>query len=330
MDLAELEGAAFRCLEGCGFCCTFAPEVAHDELARLRRRLPALPVVRSPEGGMRLALQGGCGACTLLVRRACTAYGERPAHCRYFPFHLYFGRRTEAVLDRSCRGVTGHPGASLREAFGAQVLQVARPYALLEHEREARKVHQAFEANARQAGAWGDADAAAARMLADGVAWDGPEVRAAWEGAWEPFGLEDPVERPFHLDAALRWLTFHAQGAVVVAQEMQEDGSLSEVARIPFVPEPAPAPEGAAAIAAVLRRLVRRDCYFGSAAALVDGADYELGLEEAARLRLAAMACDLAVRAHLLAALGLPTDAEELGRSYDAAFLDAPTIGGWL
>jgi Fe-S-cluster containining protein len=329
MDLAELKGVAFRCLEGCGFCCTFAPEVAHDELARLRHRFPALPVARSGEG-MRLALQGGCGACTLLSRRACTAYGERPAHCRYFPFHLYFGRRTEACLDRSCRGVADQPGGDLEPAFREQVLAVARPYALVEHERQARRVHQEFEANARLAGAWGDADAAAAAVLAAGVDWEGPEVGEAWEEAWAPFALEDPVERPFHLDAGLRWLTFHADGDRVAALEMQEDGSLEEVALLERVPAPRPGPEAAAAIGEVLRRLVRRDCFFGGAAALVDASDYEVGLEQAARLRLAAMACDLAVRAHLLRGLGLPVDADELGRSYDAAFLDAPTIGGWL
>ncbi|HEX2065421.1 MAG TPA: hypothetical protein VHI93_01275, partial [Candidatus Thermoplasmatota archaeon] len=62
MDTRELRGLRFACLEGCGFCCTFPPEVAHDELARLRQRFPALPVARERGGPLRLALQGGCGA----------------------------------------------------------------------------------------------------------------------------------------------------------------------------------------------------------------------------------------------------------------------------
>src|ERR1051325_11700309 len=65
LDARELKGLRFTCLEGCGFCCTFTPEVASGELARLRSRLPALPVVTADDGRTRLAFQGGCGACVL-------------------------------------------------------------------------------------------------------------------------------------------------------------------------------------------------------------------------------------------------------------------------
>lgn len=124
-DVRELHGLRFACLEGCGFCCTFTPEVATDELARLRLRFPALPVVQKEDGGQRLAFQGGCGACTLLKARRCTAYDDRPAHCRYFPFHVHFGPEPEALVNRSCRGVEADPAGHLGDAFAAQVAAVA-------------------------------------------------------------------------------------------------------------------------------------------------------------------------------------------------------------
>lgn len=328
MDTRELRGLRYRCLEGCGFCCTFTPEVAHDELARLRQAFPRLPVVRSEGGSLHLAFQGGCGACTLLSRRACTAYDLRPAHCRYFPFHVYFGRRTEAYVNRTCRGVEPDPAGDLAREFAEQVLAVARPHALAEHERRARKVHAAFRANAEAAGAWGDVDAAAQRALADPGLWGAADLAAAWA----PFAEEDVVVRPFHLAADLRWLTFEDRGGVLQPLRMEEDGSLA--AEGPPVPKAAvPLGEGTLrGLDAVLRRLAARDHFAGTAFDAVDASGYTLPVDAAADSRVRAMAADLRVRCAILARLGVAERelAAEAERFYDAAFLDAPTIGGWL
>ena len=213
----ELRGLAYRCLEDCGFCCTFTPEVAHDELARLKQRFPALRIVRDAER-MMLPFQGGCGACTLLKRRRCTAYDERPAHCRYFPFHVYFGRATQVYVNRSCRGVEPAEGGDLQQAFREQVLSVAKSFAFPEHAREAAKVHRAFEGNAMQAGVWGDVDAAIAAALRDSAV--GAQVDALL-----PFREEDVVARPFYLAPDLQWLTFEADGERLSVLRMDEDGS---------------------------------------------------------------------------------------------------------
>jgi len=330
VQASELEGLSFRCLEGCGFCCTFPPEVAKGELARLRARFPSLPLVR--KGGVqRLALQGGCGACTLLSRRACTAYAERPAHCRYFPFHVYFGRRTEVYVDRSCRGVEETRGANLTEAFRDQVQSVAPPDALQTHEAQAARVHATFQARARAAGVWGDVDLGLAAAVEHPWFGEGPSP-ARWEEALEPFAARDIVDRPFYLDAGLRWLTVQRDGGRLQVLEMQEDGRLTlEGTELRPAPR-APPEEARAGLAALLRRLARRDVMAGQAFDLVDAADYRLTVERAARQRVAQVAADLAVRVQVLEALGIPANqlAGEAERFYDAAFLDAPTIGGWL
>jgi Fe-S-cluster containining protein len=319
----------YRCLEGCGFCCTFTPEVAHDELARLRKAFPRLPVARGEGGGLHIAFQGGCGACTLLSRRACTAYDLRPAHCRYFPFHVSFGRRTEVVVNRTCRGVEPDPAGDLSAEFREQVLAVAKPHAIAEHERLARRVLERFEDQARAAGAWGDVDAAAQRALADPALWASADPGPAWE----PFAEEDVVARPFHLAADLRWLTFADPGdGTLQALRMEEDGSLAPEGE-PFPKTLAPlAPETLAGLHAVLARLMARDHFAGTVFDAVDASDYAISVEAAAAQRVQRMAADLLVRCAILRNLrvGEGELAAEAERFYDAAFLDAPTIGGWL
>ncbi|HWH08276.1 MAG TPA: YkgJ family cysteine cluster protein, partial [Candidatus Thermoplasmatota archaeon] len=157
----ELRGSTFTCLPGCGFCCTFPPEVSTRELALLRKRLP----VRVTSDGERshLALHNKCGACTLLERRECQAYDLRPAHCRYFPFHVHFAPDPEVYVNYTCRGVARAGDGDLTAAFRASVLAVARPDEWARHEQAARETYGEFERRARRAGAWGDVDAVLAR-----------------------------------------------------------------------------------------------------------------------------------------------------------------------
>src|SRR5688500_10680191 len=176
IDLSELHGLRYACIEGCGFCCTFTPEASGPELAKLRTTFPKLPITRSGEMVL-LAAQGGCGACTLLKNKLCTAYADRPAHCRYFPFHVYFGRKTEAYVNRCCRGVDAEPGRNLEPEFAQQVVATLPAYRLAKQAKQAAQVHAAFERAAREAGMWGDVDAEVATLLGRGHLWFQP---ATW------------------------------------------------------------------------------------------------------------------------------------------------------
>jgi len=347
LETHELTGVAYRCLEGCGFCCTFTAQVSDAELVRLRSKFPALPVTRT-EGTTLLGLQGGCGACTLLKDRKCTAYDERPAHCRYFPFHVYFGRRMEAYVNRCCRGVEVSPAGDLRAEFEGQVLAIAPPFRLRKEQEKATKVHAAFERKARAAGVWGDVDAEITRMLARGPAWFDPSTwpptptgaddeagspGEAWQVALAPFGAEDAVARPFHLPADLQWLGFQGGAEGIVAQHLADGGQLApfqDLGSFPGWPDlPAAVRDG---LFAVIARLATRDLLAGSIYHLVDDTDYAIGVTDATEVRFADMAAALAVRADILHRLGVPWEAvpAEAERFYDSAFLDHPTIGGWL
>ncbi|MHB8632605.1 MAG: YkgJ family cysteine cluster protein [Thermoplasmatota archaeon] len=347
VELGELEGLRYRCLDGCGYCCTFTPEVSGPELAQLRTKLPSLPVTRS--GGMLLLqFQGACGACTLLKELRCTQYEDRPAHCRYFPFHLYFGRRTEAYVNRCCRGVEVAPGSNLGAEFKAQVTDLVPPYRVAKEQARAAAAHEAFERAARNAGMWGAVDEESAVNLERGTALFQPAAwpptptgeadeagspSEAWQLALAPFRQEDPVGRPFHLTGELEWLGFQAQKDHVVVQTLRPSGTLEtrqDLGDFPGWPElPPPVQRD---LFHVLKRLAGRDVMAGSIYFLVDQSGYEISVADATTIRFGDVAADLALRAEILHRLGVPWSAvgAEAERFYDPAFLDSPTIGAWL
>lgn len=343
----ELEGLRYRCLENCGFCCTFTAQVSALELGVLRTKFPTLPVTRSGDMTL-LGLQGGCGACTLLSNRACTAYNERPAHCRYFPFHLYFGRRTEVYVNRSCRGVEVAPGSTLATEYQSHIGAAASPFRMRREQERADAVQRAFEKNARTAGVWGDVDAEIARLLLRGTNWFEPATwpptptggdeeagspAEAWQIALAPFAEAEAVARPFHLAADLRWLGFQGDAAGITAQTLTEDGRLEPLRNLgPFAAWPDLPDAVRSGLFTVVARLATRDLLAGSIFHLVDDTGYEIGVVDAAEIRFADMAAGLAIRADILHRLGVPWEQvpAEAERFYDSAFLDHPTIGGWL
>ena len=351
METRELAGKRFRCLEGCGFCCTFQPEVSTRELALLRARFKPQPLaVTVGEGRTYLQLQNKCGACTLLTRRGCSAYDLRPAHCRYFPFHVHFGETPEAYVNQTCRGVEAAPGGDLSAEFQASVLDVAPADEVKAHERAARETYGEFRRKARRRGAWGEVGPVVAAALAGGpavfsAAWVEEACRRggehappaeALDDALASFRAEEVTKRPFYLAPDLRWLTFAPEpgepGAFTVLQ-MDEAGALSPTGRVHGLAawEDLP-PALAAALAPYLAHLVGRQLFTGSVYALVDDSEYGTTVEQAAWLRLAEVVVDLVVRARVLRAMGVP-EADvpaEVARFYDSTFLDSPTIGGFL
>ncbi|HUR69286.1 MAG TPA: YkgJ family cysteine cluster protein [Candidatus Thermoplasmatota archaeon] len=339
LDTRELHGRTFTCLPGCGFCCTFQPEADQRELALLRARLRprALPVVVG-DGRSYLGLHNKCGACTLLERRNCTQYDLRPQHCRYFPFHVHFGRTPEAYVNYTCRGVERLATSDLEGPFATSLLANAKDAEIADHIRGAREAYATFERNAKKSGAWGDVAEVVERALAEDPftrGWMGSALERADEelepeemlaDALEPFSDPDITKRPFYLAPDLKWITFDGPTRAV---EMDEHGALQPLRTIPPL-------EGWAAPAAdlrpYLRELAARGVFEGSVFALVDESDYTTTVPQATWWRLAEVVADLSVRARILALLDVPPAriAEETARFYDSTFLDADGIGGFL
>lgn len=349
MRTAELTGARFACLEGCGFCCTFQPEANRLELGRLRKHFAPrpLPVTYSDDRTF-LRLQGGCGACVMNERRACTVYELRPAHCRYFPFHVHFAEEPEVYVNYTCRGVERDVPGDLSESFRTSVLVNASQDDIKQHEQAAREAYATFRRLARYHDAWGDADATLAKLLPEGgklfttkrverladAADLDTDVDALHQEGLEPFGVADVARRPFYLAPDLRWLTFERDGpGALNVLEMDEKGQLTPAGRMDGLEAwqelDLPLRKG---LAAYVSRLATRRAFIGQVYAIVDEDEFETTVEEATHARVLEIVCDLALRARMLAALGTPADRlpDEVARFYDTTFLDAPAIGGFL
>lgn len=347
LDRRELYGLRYACIEDCGFCCTFTPEASKSELAKLKSRFPQLPVTRSGEMVL-LAAQGGCGACTLLKNKRCTAYDDRPAHCRYFPFHVYFGRRTEVYVNRCCRGVETQPGGNLEREFQDQVGRATPPFRFQKEQERADGVNRMFERAARESGMWGDVDREVKALLARGPGWFQPETwpstptgspdeagspSEAWHLALAPLAAADPMVRPYHLAKDLTWYGFRMDGDEVLAETLTEDGRLLPHKSLgAFLDWPTLPPDVQQGLFDIMARLAGRDLLAGAIYYFVDDTGYTVSIADAAAIKLGDIAADLALRADILHRMGIPWEEvpAEADRFYDSAFLDLPTIGGWL
>ena len=263
-DLSLLKGVNFTCLEGCGYCCLFQPDVGLEEEKRLNDMGLSWSITRSHFSGSRaLKLQGGGGACIFLKNRRCQIYEDRPHFCREFPFHIYLGERAQVIPNLSCRGLwLSEEGNDkylmpLKPAEEAAMPFVQR---ITDEMLDApRKTMGEFHALLEKEGMGcprpllSDIAAALKEKLTDyeGIAavlefsWEysgeplppdeiaeklngwAPETdlkEEAIEGARDALGLENPADLPVYSAEDLSWYIFQISGDRITRKRMTEKG----------------------------------------------------------------------------------------------------------
>jgi Fe-S-cluster containining protein len=270
VDLTELSGRSYRCIENCALCCLCQPELLPDEEAKFRAdpRLAEGVTDRhlsSEVKGAALKLRGAHGSCWFLAGRRCRIYGERPHFCRAFPVSVFVGWRVQLNANLSCRGI-GLPGERLDDV-GRGLLDEYGSERLKAELKVAGKVFSDFVKNCRDA--WvsqsfsslreagrmlGDelvdsiglsraltyaengrtAQNASARDIVKHIRRTEPEAdieeRALIDGT-ELFDLHDLSLLPIYLDENLTWKIFKLVGKEIVCYELAEDGGTKEVSR---------------------------------------------------------------------------------------------------
>jgi Fe-S-cluster containining protein len=332
--IPQTSAKRFACLEGCGFCCTYPPEVTDGDAAAIREATGLDSFDETARGTQRLPLQGGCGGCALLDERRCTACELRPEHCRLFPFHVYFSRTVEMHADRVCPGLDpddrhGLPATEadpvdLSDALAGAVESVDVDE-LRSHYERALATHETFEEIARAEGAWTDPDEARRDALAD---LDAPSDEA-FERALEPLASDETVNLPtMVLDGPdFTYRAWRVDGGEIAHLRFEEAGEVTEVGR---VDSPDPPETLADPIRSVAKRLAGYECFVGAALDRVDAAGSATRVDEAVRRTVDDVVASLALREPLLQAEGLDVTRENLARAYEPAFYDLSTIGGWL
>lgn len=271
IDLTEICGRTYRCIDNCALCCLCQPELLPDE-ERSFRASPALVEAVTDQHiskevrGAAIKLRGAHGACWFLNDRRCKIYADRPHFCRAFPVNVFVGWRIQLNANLSCRGMD-LPGESL-EGIGRDILAGYGEVKLSEELEGARKVFSDFVKNSREA--WvaqsftsiRDAGRALEDELVDEVglgrmmtyaehgrtAQNSPakdilkqvrrteseadiRERALIDGT-ELFDLPDLSLLPIFIDDKLNWRIFRLVEKEIVGYALHENGTLEEYSKI--------------------------------------------------------------------------------------------------
>ena len=365
IDLSELEGRRFTCIDPCQLCCLCQPELLEGEVPYFRRHFSDCIVAKkSPHRHFALALKQGGGPCTFLEGGRCSIYANRPHYCRQFPFHVHLSNRVQIELDLSCRGVWIDQGEEA-VPLGLQLVEQNREV-LTKGLRESAGVYEQFYANCREANIDPYPDELR-QEVADGLplfsdprylakvldlSLEDEEMslpqkeegdldlealrHAAMDCSLESLSAPDPLSSPVYCDEQGQWKLFMSQDKELDVYGMKEDGSLERIRTIMAEQVPFQALEGAAAkmFCDYLALLNRRDSFLGNAYYLMDEYGYEDPLANVYYGSLATSALDLMWRISLLAFVkGAKLDAGGVREGiifYDMDRLDAPTIGAFV
>jgi Fe-S-cluster containining protein len=369
VDLSELEGRKFVCIDPCQLCCLCQPELLEKEVPYFKRNFPERLVVRrSPHKHTALALKNGHGPCTFLDGGRCSVYPNRPHYCRQFPFHVHLSERVQVELDLSCRGVWLDRGEDA-VAFGTQLL-AENSTALKRGLEDSREVYRVFKANCSEAGIElepgrlrrefesklplmtdptflgsildrsMEEDEMTLSELPDSRVLDAKAAEelqlAAMETGLESLAAEDTFSTPVYCNPQGTWNIFVSQEHELDLYQMDQEGKVARLRGIVprRVPLLAPEGEGKRLFMEYLATLNRRDSFLGYAYYLIDDYGYDDSLSNVYYGALATSALDLLWRSSLLAYIrGGRLDREGMQEGiifYDMDRLDAPTIGAFM
>ncbi len=368
IDLSEVEGRRFVCLDNCQLCCLCQPELLEDEEAFFRRNFPARVVTRrTPHKHTALAMKQGGGPCTFLDEKGrCAVYQQRPHYCRSFPFHVYLGDRVQVELDLSCRGVWGDQGEDAT-VFALKLAEENKDR-IAKGLLDSREVYEQFRANCADAGL----DPEPSRLRRDlepklslaadplylgrvlDLSLEDEEMRlpersdaveqgrmdelrqAAMETALDSLASVDPMSSPVYCDPEGKWKMLMSSDGGLDLYEMEKGGSLRRTQTVDpsEIELLAPEGDGVALFAEYLGILNRRDSMLGHAYYLLDDLGYDDHVQNVYYGSIATAALDLLWRGSLLAHLRKGrldrAGVMEAIIYYDMDRLDAPTIGAFV
>lgn len=145
-----LELRRFKCLPGCGRCCSYKVSLLRGDITRLESagasRADFTDRCRQPASGFEACLTKRNGYCVFLDEsRQCVQYAHRPLYCKLYPYIRETCVDTQLDVDLSCPGVG--QGEALSDEQLAAVL--AQDGSAEEHERLAER-HRAAVQKAEQ------------------------------------------------------------------------------------------------------------------------------------------------------------------------------------
>jgi Fe-S-cluster containining protein len=148
LDITDLNGLRYTCIDGCALCCLCQPELSGEEnQAFMKDPTLKLGVTgRTLEGSrpkaLSLKMKEDSGSCYFLRSRRCTIYEKRPKYCKLFPLQVFLGDRVQVVANLSCRGITAEGAGQPLTELVPEAEAWARRLGL---EKEKDAVRQSYE-----------------------------------------------------------------------------------------------------------------------------------------------------------------------------------------
>lgn len=112
VDYSPLNEMKFNCLDKCGFCCTFQPELMKNEFNFYKKNIITRDAIISgsisdptAKEKSSFSLQNKIGGCVFLKEKKCQIYDIRPLTCKTFPINIFFGWRIQLNPNMCCRGL---------------------------------------------------------------------------------------------------------------------------------------------------------------------------------------------------------------------------------
>ncbi|MFA5313488.1 MAG: YkgJ family cysteine cluster protein [Methanomassiliicoccales archaeon] len=368
VDLSELEGRKFTCLDGCGLCCLCQPELLEQEVTYFKRNHPDhLVAKKQPHKHFALSLKKKVGSCAFLNSRRCDVYNIRPHYCRQFPFHIYVGSRVQVELDLSCRGVWVDKGEDCMSA-GARLISDNETTIRPTYEK-ADEVYRQFFKNcldmecdcrpndlrtgiSKVTGSMSDLafissllEASAEEEKVDLATFKPTHLdtkrskeleEAATEAAMDSLGSPDPFNAPIYCAEDNGWNMFRFEDDTIERYMLSDDGDLDHISSIDpsTVVLKEPTASGKKVMQNYVAMLNRRDSLMGNAFYLMDDYAYEDYVANIYYGVLATSVLEVLWRSSLISQVfGTELDARGIREGimyYDMDRLDAPTIGAFM
>lgn len=367
VDLSEVEGRSFLCVEGCGLCCLCQPELMPDESLFFQESYPEKLVwIEEPHPHLAISTREGGGPCTFLHEGRCSVYQHRPRFCRQFPFHFYLGERVQVELDLSCRGVWGDQGEDAakvawemldgsRDQLDPLLVETRKNYhefwrncelagvgTSLSKVREdlERIISAGIDLNTLARMLESSAEEAEISLPLDSKEMTAKEMAdlemASMDNALSSLESESPHAAPIYCDPKGRWHLFEVREDELHWQVMGKGGELLYMRPI----DPLSVSIGniplteSSVLRHYLHRLNRRDSFLGHVCFLEDMYSYEDYIANTYIGSFATSALDLIWRASLIGLAFEIDPSENLMREgvifYDMDRLGTPTIGAFF
>ncbi|MFP4196097.1 MAG: YkgJ family cysteine cluster protein [Methanomassiliicoccales archaeon] len=357
VDLSDLQGRRFRCLESCQLCCLHQPELLEEEVRFFRKEHPGSVVLMQEEPPRYGLALRNLGPCRFLRDGYCSIYEDRPRFCRQFPFHIHVGDRVKVEGDLSCRGLWGDEGTDAHrmadqlirssidtiESVWRDTSRLYREFRenCLEGRAEVRERFQGWLPHLSMESLGAVLESSAEEEVMGEPPVDGqvdPEevVQAAMEASLQSLESRGPRSAPVYCDPDGRWNIFYPEGEEILWMMMDQEGELHTLTGVDPLEVEMEEPEGEARelLLDYLSRLNRRDSLLGYVYYLIDLYGCEDPLPNTYYGVMATSALDLLWRVNLFAHLRGEGPDWTLMREgiifYDVDRLGAPTLGTFV